>query len=100
MHFEIIVVALVVAITPNFTYGQSGLTCHIKGECQGAFLGLGESGEYNSCLGECQGSTNCNYFTSDAALKRCFLYATCDSIISACNECYSGEKGTFSYPGT
>ena len=66
-------------------------TSIISGRCHGMMVGIERTCSQKDCLGACQHSSQCNYFTYDAKTQFCEMLADCKFIDDTCKTCVSGE---------
>ena len=66
-------------------------TSIISGRCHGMMVGIERTCSQKDCLGACQHSSQCNYFTYDAKTQFCEMLSDCKFIDDTCKTCVSGE---------
>jgi hypothetical protein len=54
-------------------------------------VGIERTCSQKDCLGACQHSSQCNYFTYDAKTQFCEMLSDCKFIDDTCKTCVSGE---------
>merc|ERR1712117_734361 len=68
------------------------LNCNLFGkQCQGVLVGEEKADTQLQCACQCDEERDCNYYTFNAEVKLCSLFATCDSYFD-CSACVTGDE--------
>ncbi len=69
-----------------------GLQCWVPGICQDILIDNTASDSDNDCLGLCQETDNCLWFTYDSEDGDCMLFQDCQQLDTTCETCVSGQR--------
>ena len=73
-------------------FHHSLAVCNIHGECtESLLLYSTQTYDYSECLGVCQNTTNCAWFSFHTNTLACTAFANCVELDQKCEFCVSGE---------
>ena len=66
--------------------------CFVPGECVGDLIGAFDLTNPEDCLGKCEATLGCTWFTHHTRDNFCALYSNVDRVeVDRCPSCVSGE---------